>query len=331
MRIRGLGTYIPTTRLTAADLSARSGVPEAVVRDKLGITQKAIPGPDDHTNAMGIRAARAALADAGISAADVDVLISITEEHKEFPVWTAGIKTAHELGAHRAYAFDVGQKCGSAILALKLASDMLRGDARTVLIAGGYRNSDLVDYTDPATRFLNNLAAGGGAAVVAREGPGFEILGSAFRTDGSFSEDVIVPVGGTREPLTAANADRYRFHIPDQPGMKARLEEKSVANFVAVIEEACEKSGIAPKEAAFAAILHMKRSAHEDLLRRTGLPASRSIYLSDYGHTGQIDPLLSLQLARDRGMLKEGDTVILCAAGIGYVWNALCLRVRMRA
>lgn len=330
MILRGLGVYLPQQRQTAADIAAASGVPEAVVRDKLGIHGKTVPGPDDHSNAMGIRAARAALADAGIAPAQIDVLISITEEHKEYPAWTAGIHAAHALGAERAYAYDLGQKCGTAVLALKLARDTLiaNPEMRVVLVAGGYRNCDLVDYRDPATRFLNNLAAGGGAAVVARGGPGFEILGAGFRTDGSFAEDVIVPVGGTREPLTAANLHRFRFTVPDPQRMKARLEERSLDNFVAVIREACERSDVRAEDLAYVAMLHMKRSAHEAVLARIGVPAQRSIYLADYGHIGQIDPLLSLLLARDQGRLRDGDVVVLCAAGIGYVWNALCLRYR---
>lgn len=330
MFVRGLGIYLPTHRQSAADIAAASGVPEAVVRDKLGLHGKTVPGPDDHSNEMGIRAARMALAQAGMQAKDVDVLISITEEHKEYPVWTAGIHAAHVLGADRAYAYDVGQKCGSAVLALKLARDTLIADAslNTVLIAGGYRNGDLVDYRDPATRFLNNLAAGGGAAVVCREGPGYEILGASFRTDGSFSHDVIVPVGGTREPLHTGNLDQFRFQIPDQPGMKARLEEKSLRNFTTVIEEACARSGITPTDVAYVAMLHMKRSAHDEILKRLQIPADRSIYLSDYGHIGQVDPLLSLKLARDEGRLRSGDIAVLCAAGIGYVWNALCVRLQ---
>src|ERR1700704_2778439 len=170
--IAGLGIYLPQRHQSAAEIAAASGVPEAVIRDKMGIERKSIPGPDDHTNAMGVRAAREALADAGIKAGEGDVVISITEEHKEYPVWTAGIKTAYELGATRAYAFDLGQKCGTAVLGLKLADDMIKADGvKTLLIAGGYRNGDLVSYSDPNVRFLYNLAAGGGAAVVRRDGP----------------------------------------------------------------------------------------------------------------------------------------------------------------
>ena len=329
--ITGLGIYLPQRHQTAADIAAASGVPESVLREKMGLTRKTVPGPDDHTNAMGVHAAREALADAGVKATDLDVVISITEEHKEFPVWTAGIKTAHELGASSAYAFDLGQKCGTAILALRLASDMIKADGmQTLLIAGGYRNGDLVSYADPNVRFLFNLAAGGGAAVVKREGAGFEILGSAFRTDGSFSEDVIVPVGGTREPINGHNRAGFRFQIPDPAGMKQRLEEKSLDNFVAVAKDACAKSGVTPKDVAYAAVLHMKRSAHATVLGRLGIPLDRSIYLSDYGHIGQVDPLLSLKLARDGGRLKDGDVCLMLAAGVGYVWNALCVRYRER-
>ncbi|HZP13947.1 MAG TPA: 3-oxoacyl-ACP synthase [Nevskiaceae bacterium] len=328
--VTGIGIYLPEKRHDAAHIARASGVPEHVVRDKMGITQKTVPGPDDHTNAMGVRAARAALAEARVQPMQIDALICMTEEHKEYPVWTAGIEAAHDLGAERAWAFDVGQKCGTAVLGLKLAADLMKADRNlnAVLLAGGYRNGDLVDYSDPNTRFLNNLAAGGGAAVIQRDGPGFEILGSSFRTDGSFSEDVIVPVGGTRHPITPRNVHEFRLQVPDPAGMKRRLEAKSLDNFVTVIDEACARSGITSTQAKYVALLHMKRSAHDEVLRRIGVPGDRSIYLSDYGHIGQVDVLLSLKLAREEGRFADGDVCVLAAAGIGYVWNAICVRYR---
>jgi 3-oxoacyl-[acyl-carrier-protein] synthase-3 len=326
--LSGIGVYLPTGRMSAAQIAAASGLPEAVVRDKLGITQKTLPGPDDHTNVMGVHAAKSALADAGVSATEVDVVISINEEHKDYPVWTSGIKLAHDLGAGKAYAFDIGQKCGTGVLGLKLARDLILADRRvnTVLVAGGYRNGDLVDFRDPNTRFLYNLAAGGGAALVQRSAQGHAILASRFITDGSFSEDVLVPVGGTRTPLTADNIGDYRLRVRDPAGMKTRLAEKSLANFCRVVEDAVSDSGAALNEVRYIAMLHMKRSAHEQILARLGLGSDQSIYLSDYGHIGQVDQFLSLKLAREAGKLKAGDLVVLVAAGIGYVWNALCLR-----
>lgn len=329
--ITGLGIYLPKTRIGAADIARASGLPENVVRDKLGITQKTVPGPDDHTNAMGVRAGRKALTDAGVDADAVDVVISINEEHKDYPVWTSGIKLAYELGAHRAYAFDIGQKCGTGVLGLKLARDLIAADnsVNAVLVAGGYRNGDLIDYRDPNVRFMYNLAAGGGAAVVQRDGSrrgGHEILASKFITDGSFSEDVLVPVGGTRTPLTMGNAGDYRLQVRDPAAMKTRLEAKSIDNFQRVVKDAVAASGAALSDIKYLAMLHMKKSAHDQVLQLLGLAPERAIYLSDYGHIGQIDQLLSLSLARDSQRLHPGDLVVLVAAGIGYVWNALCLR-----
>lgn len=325
--IVGLGTWLPEGRMTSAEIAEASGLPEWVVRDKLGLHAKPVPGPDDHPTAMGVRAAARALDDAGLDAHDVDVVVSMTEEFKEYPVWTAGIKLAYDLGADRAWAFDVGQKCGTSVLGLKLARDMIVADPEvdTVLVAGGYRNGDLIDFHDPDVRFMYNLGAGGGAAVV-RRGAGHEIVGTQVVTDGSFSLDVKVPVGGTVEPLRPDNVDRYRLQVADPAQMKARLETKSLSTFLDVVEQACRKAGAEPADIRHLAMLHVKRSAHHWLLDALHLDEDRSIYLEDVGHLGQVDQILSLERARDAGRLSDGDLVVLVAAGVGYVWNAMALR-----
>ncbi len=325
--ITGLAAYVPAGRMSAAAIAKASGLPEWVVRDKLGIVEKVAPGEGEHPAAMGAFASQEALARAGVDAADVDVVISITEEFKEYPVWTAGIKLAYDIGARHAYAYDVGQKCGTSVLGLKQARDLLVADpdVDTVLVAGGYRNGDLIDFRDPNVRFMYNLAAGAGAAVVQR-GRGHALLGSHIVTDGSFSLDVLVPVGGTVAPLRPERIGDYRLQVTDPAGMKERLEPLSLDNFALVVRRAVEKSGATLADVAYVAMLHVKRSAHLGLLERLGIDPARSIYLEHYGHLGQIDQLLSLRLAEERGLLKPGDLVVLVAAGVGYVWNALCLR-----
>lgn len=325
--VTGLATFVPEGRMTPEELAAVTGIPAAVVRAKLGLNGRVVPGPDDQPTAMAVTAARRALARAGRTPADVDVVVCITEEHKEYPVWTAGIKLAHDLGAHRAYAFDVGQKCGTSVLALKLARDQLAADpdVDVVLIAGGYRNGDLIDLHDPNVRFMYNLGAGAAALVVER-GRGHPIGPAHIVTDGRFSLDVLVPVGGTAAPLTPENVADYRLQVPDPHGMKKRLEELSLANFVAVVREAVRKAGATVADVAYLAMLHVKPSAHRHLLQTLGIDPARSIYLADYGHLGQVDQVLSLELAAQRGLLKPGDLVVLVAAGVGYVWNAITLR-----
>ncbi len=326
----GAAAYVPAGRMGAGEIAAASGLPEWVVREKLGIVEKVRPAEHEQPEAMGAWAAQEALARAGVDAAEVDVVISITEEYKEYPVWTAGIKLAYDVGATRAYAYDLGQKCGTSVLALKQAKDLLMADpeVNTVLVAGGYRNGDLIDFADPNVRFMYNLAAGGAAAVVqhAARGRGHELLGSHIVTDGSFSLDVMVPVGGTAAPLTPERVGDYRLQVSDPVGMKERLEPKSLANFEQVVRRAVEKSGASLHDIGYVAMLHVKRSAHAALLERLGVSPERSIYLEHVGHLGQVDQILSLRLAEERGLLAPGDLVVLVAAGVGYVWSAICLR-----
>jgi 3-oxoacyl-[acyl-carrier-protein] synthase-3 len=108
--------------------------------------------------------------------------------------------------------------------------------------------------------------------------------------------------------------------------MKARLEQVSMANFLGVIKDAVSRSEAKLEDISYIALLHMKRSAHHHILEALGLAEDQSIYLEDYGHLGQLDQILSLELAQEAGKLNSGDLVVLVAAGIGYVWNAICLR-----
>src|SRR5690606_28180134 len=111
-----------------------------------------------------VRAAKEAIQKGGVDPLDIDLVIYIGEEHKEYPLWTAGIKLQHDIGAENAWAFDVALRCGTTIMAIKLAKDMMHSDERinTVLLAGGYRNVDFINYENPRTRFMYNLGAGGG-------------------------------------------------------------------------------------------------------------------------------------------------------------------------
>ncbi|TFE01505.1 3-oxoacyl-ACP synthase [Jeotgalibacillus salarius] len=330
--IAGIGSYLPDHYMTAGQLSELSGLPETVIREKMGITKKPVAGPDDHTVEMGIHAAERALKHAGISAKQLDLIIYIGEEHKEYPLWTAAIYMQQRLGATRAWGFDAALRCGTAMMAMKLAKDMMTADpsVRYVLLAGGYRNEDFIDYQNERTRFMFNLASGGGALVLSREMADNELLGNSIVTDGSFSEDVIVPVGGTKAPLTADDlaANRYKLDVPDPQGMKARLEAKSMQNFLFVIRDALEKSGYTQADIDYLSILHMKRSAHQYVLQQLGLHDDQSIYLSDYGHIGQFDQIISLELALEEKKINPGSVVVLVSAGIGYAWGAQVIKWR---
>jgi len=324
--IAAVGTYIPRTYITAAEISAETGIPEQVIATKFGLARKPVPGPDDHTNAMALWAAQDSLAGSEIAPDEIDVVLCTTEEWKEYPLWTAGIKLAYDLGARRAWAIDVQMRCGTTIGALKLARGLMLAepDVKTVLIAGGYRNGDLVDYHNPRSRFMINLSAGGGALLLRKGYPRNRLLGTSVIVDGSFSLDVIVPAGGTMEPLTAEGiaAGRNRLDVPDPEGMKQRLDTLSMQNFLRVIDEALAQSGHTRVDIDYLNVLHMKRSAHDFVLRELGLREDQSFYLSDFGHIGQQDQALSIKKGLETGRLRDGDLMVMVAAGIGYAWGA---------
>lgn len=324
------GIYLPETYISGAEIANLAGIPTAIVEEKMGIKKKPVPGPEDHTCEMGIKAARIAIDKAGIDPLDIDLVIYIGEEYKEYPLWTAGIKLQEEIGAKNAWAFDTALRCGTTVMALKLAKGLMLSDpeVNTVLLAGGYRNGDFIDYENPRTRFMYNLGAGGGALLLQKGHNENLLLQTEMITDGSFSEDVVVVAGGTKNPITAENLERglYQLDVLDPQGMKERLEQKSMINFLKVIRGAVEKSGFSEKEIAYVGMLHMKRSAHNYVLRELGLTDSNSIYLEDYGHIGQIDQILSLELAEKNGRLKDGDIAVLVSAGIGYAWGATTIR-----
>jgi 3-oxoacyl-[acyl-carrier-protein] synthase III len=324
------GTYIPQRRLGPAEIARQTGLPAQVVAEKLGILGRPVPGPGDHPGAMGLWAAQDAVAQARLDPAEIDVVLCTTEEYKEYPLWTAGIKLAYDLGATRAWAIDVQLRCATTIAALQLARGLFAADpgVNTILIAGGYRNGDLVDPRNPRTRFMLNLSCGGGALVLRRNHPRNQLLGVAVMSDGSFSLDVIIPAGGTVEPLTpeATEAGRNRLEVTDPEGMKRRLDELSMRNFLGVIDQALARSGRTRAEIGYLNILHMKPSAHDFVLGELGLREDQSCYLSDTGHVGQQDQMISIKKGLETGRLRDGDLMVMVAAGIGYAWAAACVQ-----
>lgn len=324
------GIYLPETHILGSEIAQLAGIPESVVEEKMGIKKKPVPGPSDHTCEMGIKAARVAVEKAGIDPLEIDLVIYIGEEYKEYPLWTAGIKLQEEIGAHNAWAFDTALRCGTTVMAMKLAKGMMLSDPEinTVLLAGGYRNGDFINYQNPRTRFMYNLGAGGGALLLKKGHRENLLLETEMITDGSFSEDVVVVAGGTKNPISVENLERglYQLDVLDPQGMKERLEQKSMGNFLKVIRKSVGKSGYSEKEISYVGMLHMKRSAHDYVLRELGLAEEHSIYLEDYGHIGQIDQILSLELAEKARKLKDGDIAVLVSAGIGYAWGATTIR-----
>jgi len=328
--ILSLATYLPKAYHDADFIASQCETPADIIRTKLGWYQKNVPGPEDGTVAMGIRAARKALYYSALAPTDIDLVIWSGEEIKEYRNWPVGPKIQKELNLNKAWSFDMQQRCGTTLVALKLARDMIRSDDRihNVLVASGYRNSDLIHYPNPRLRWMYYLAAGGAACVVQRNCFKNEILDSHFISDGSFAWDEYVPQGGSAEPMTieGLKGGRQYLDVLDPVGMKERLEKLSLHNWLDCIDNALAKSGLKRSDVDYLATLLVKRSAHDYLIDQLGLNSEQTRYLAEFGHHGQNDQILSLELAVEEGLIKDGDLVLMISAGIGYAWNAMTMR-----
>jgi 3-oxoacyl-[acyl-carrier-protein] synthase-3 len=349
VHLTGIGTYLPDDTLTGAEIAERSEIPETVVVEKMGITEKRVcRGEGDHPSDMCVAAAREALADAGVTATGANVSVPADSldavryhgsEFKDYLVWNLAADVADRLGATGAYASESYALCAGAPIAVREAAAQLEADAldRVLLIAAS-REEDLVDYADPDTSFTFNFGSGASAFVLESDDATdtdadvtdrslATVHGSAAVTDGSFSRDVVMPGGGTRNPPSHESVDGglHSLRVPNHGTMKERLGEVSLANFLDVTDTALDRSGRARDGLDFAAITHMKRSFHERLCEELGLGDREQCYLDEYGHVQAVDQALATSEARERGWLSAGDTVLYLAAGTGYTWAATVL------
>jgi 3-oxoacyl-[acyl-carrier-protein] synthase-3 len=330
------GMYLPERVITAEEIAAASGLPEWVVRDKLGIDEKHMAGPEDQPNQMAVWATQDCLSHCDVPPEEIDVVLCTTEEWREYLLWTSSIDLAYQIGATRAWGMDIHMRCATTIGALKLAKDMMIADPDidTVLIAGGYRIGDLINLTNTRTSFLFNIGAGAGALLLRRNWPRNHVLGSHMITDGSMSRHVVVPASGTIQfPTDAARAEGlFYFDLVEPEAMKSRLNAVSMDNWMTCVDEALRKSARDPcggnytrDDVDFLNMVLVKPSAYRDMLQRLGLTEERGVYNSHYGHIGEQDSIINIIEGLKQGRLQDRDLMAIVGAGIGCVQWGPCV------
>ena len=329
--IVGIGVYLPQSRASAKEIAMQTDgtwTEEAII-EKLGILQKTIPDDDisSGTQEMGALATLDLIENYDIDPKEIDVILCIGEEYKEYPLTTSALYIQDRIGAVNAYGVDVQNRCCSCIVAIKIAKDILISDdeIHNVLIVGGYRNGDLVDYMDAGSAsLLFNLSAGGGAILLRKGHNKNLLLGSHIITDGSLSRTVGVKFGGICNPITVANLDysKKSLTVMNLEKMRDRLNEVSMVNWFICVDKSLSKSGFTRKDVDYLAILHIKPSMHKLFLNTMGLSESNTVYLDNYGHMGQFDQILSLKLGLEQNKIKSGSIICMVAAGVGYAWAA---------
>jgi 3-oxoacyl-[acyl-carrier-protein] synthase-3 len=316
--------YLPERWMPAAEVAVASGIPEQVLVDKFALRGKHIASSDEHVSDMSVRACETLLAEAGVDPETIDVVMYFGSMWKDYAVWQAAPWIAHRLGAVNAYAVEYDNvSCGTPV-ALRLARDMLvaEPELRNVLLVGACRESYLLDYENERSRFMFNFGDGAAAALLVKDGTRNELLGSYGVTDGSLSLHVKVARGGS-----VHMNDGYPFlDVEDGAGMKAQLDQASLKNFARAAEGALARSDLGLGDVSFLCALHMKRSMHVALCESLGIELGRAEVLDDTGHMSGVDTLLSLDRAVRNGKVRDGDVVLLLAAGTGYTWAASVVR-----
>jgi 3-oxoacyl-[acyl-carrier-protein] synthase-3 len=321
--LAGTASYLPERWMPAAEVAGRSGIPEQVIVEKFGLRGKHVAAPDEHVSDLSVKAASRLLAETGFDPAEVDVVLYYGSMWKDYPVWQAAPHIAHRLGCGNAFALEYDNVSHGTPIALRVARDLLRAEPelRSVLLVAACRESYLLDYGNERSRFMFNFGDGAVAGLLVAEPERNEVLGAHAITDGSYSLQVKVPGGGSRDP------DGYRFlDVADPASMKGGLDEVSLPNFVAVARGAAERSGVALEDVALVCPLHTKRSMFLALLDALGMREDQAVYLDDTGHMSGVDSLLGLDRAARAGRLSDGDLVLLLAAGTGYTWAATIVR-----
>ena len=322
-RIASLATYVPPRVLTNADLEKMVDTTDEWIMQRAGIRERHVVDRGVATSDLAKEASLLALARAGVTAADIDlILVATTTPDMLFPSTACLLQT--KLGAPRAWGFDLGAACSGFTYALTTGAAMIAsGASRRALVVGADVMSSIIDYTDRATCVL--FGDGAGAVVLEPTAdPDLGIIDFENYVDGSGGRALCMPAGGSLMPATQETVEK-RLHFVKQEGQA--VFKYAVRNF----EEACrtllERNGLkscqvdlfVPHQANSRIIL----SAAEKL----GLPREKvMINIERFGNTTAATIPLALSDAVEQGRLKRGDLVLAAAVGAGFTVGAVLLR-----
>jgi len=319
------GFYVPQGFKTAAEVALQSGLSADAVA-ALGIRRKFLPAPEDQPVSMALKAARQVFQKTrSVKPADVDVVIWTGEEYKDYVAQTAAIRLQEEVGCRNAWAFDLVGQGVTSILGLRVARDLMLGDAsvNTVLLAGGTRNIDLVDPANRNTLFLLAASASGGAILLKRDYHENLLLDAHFMVDAEMADAVFVPGGGTAIPFRADNlrSESMFYQVPDPEMLAEYLKNRWCAALVAVIKQVLPE-----RSPDYLALRHLSPGERRRVLDELQLKPEQSMSLNNWGHHGPNDILISLDHGLKSKAVRNGSLVVLASGGIGFTYAAARLQ-----
>lgn len=316
--VRGVGHYLPDRVVENSAFEETLATSDEWIRARSGIERRHIAAEGQTTSDLAIRAAQAALTDAGLGPDDIDAIILATSTPDlTFPSAASMVQAG--LGMTRGFAYDVQAVCAGFVFALANADAMLRaGLAQRVLVIGAETFSRLMDWTDRGTCVL--FGDGAGALVLeAAEGAGTTtdrgILSADLHSDGRF-RDILYVDGGVSTGQTG--------HLRMQG---REVFRHAVEKLAETAETALSKAGVAAAEVDWIVPHQANLRIIQATAQRLGLPMERVIVtVQSHGNTSAASIPLALSVGQSRGQLQPGNLVVIEAIGGGLAWGALVLR-----
>ena len=322
--ILGTGSYAPEKVLTNADLSKIVDTSDEWIFTRTGIRERHIAADDETTSQMAAAAARAALADAGLTAADIDIIIVATVT-PDMPMPATACFVQHHLGvsAHAA-CFDLNVACSGFLYALDTAWAMLAsGRYRHALVIGAEKLSSVLDWKDRTTCVL--FGDGAGAVVLGPSRGTAQILGTKLYAEGTHARLLCIPDGGRNTPA-AAVTDPLR--TPGTITMKGReIFKIAVREMEEAAREILEQHRLTAAQIDCVIPHQANLRIIDALAQYLELPSDRFfVNLERYGNTSAASIPLALDEARRSGRIKSGDTSLFVAFGAGLTYGSALVR-----
>lgn len=331
--VTGTGLFVPGNPIPNSVFDERHGQEiDAFLRANRNIYQRYYMAEDQATSDLIVPAAQDALAEAGITATQLDLIIVATDTPDYISPSTAAV-VQHRLGAVHAGIFDVNTACAGFVTALDIAWKYLRADAqyRHILVVGAYGMSKFLDQDD--YRIATLFADGAGAVVLSAvedSGSGTAprpatrgLLASALYGDGSYHDFMGIYSGGTRQPASHASIDakdtllRFARRIPP---------ETNVTHWPRLVRTVLERIGRQPADVARFFFTQININSIHETLDILGVPRTRAHNVMDkFAYTGSACIPMALADAADAHLLAPGDLVMLVGSGGGIAMAALAL------
>lgn len=319
--IAGTGSYMPQRIMTNAELETIVDTSAEWIVTRTGIAERRIAAENETTSDMGAEAARRALADAGVSPEEVDMIVlgTITPD---LPFPNTACLVQDKIGAKNAVCFSIEAACSGFVFALEIGKQFVAaGAAKTVLVVAAEKMSSIIDWTDRETCVL--FGDGAGACVLKAAEGTRGLMHAVLGSNGALAELLMVPGGGSRQPLSE-EVLRERNHYLKMEGRE--VFKHAVKSMTTIARQVCAEQGLTTKDVACIVPHQANIRIIEAIGQRLNEPVEKFfINLDKYGNTSGASVIVALDEAVRAGVIKRGDLVMLLVFGGGFTWGSSLL------